>query len=268
MKTIIIFCILLLISSTSGLIFECNFRVQYWTYVNFLYTCEATIVNTTNPRIIEDIRGDHMDGKVNQDVRGFLITSQTLNQIPENISDFFPEIQGFICVDANLLTLDSNDLKQFPNLTFFRVMENKIISLDQDVFIFNPNLHYIDFDTNLLENVGLNLLDHLQHLEEADFSNNSCISKNADRRELVEELMLQLPILCPPLPEPSTTTEQPICYLRCSLEDEVDELKDKLTLEVDLNQEQSELIEHLEAERIEQSKRIDELEKKIDSIIG
>lgn len=255
-------------SSTSGLILECSFRLQFWSYANVIYTCSAKIVNNENPEMIEAIRGNHIADKCHIDVQGLVISEQVLKQIPMNVAAFFPNLTGVNFYDTELASLDSSDLEQFPKMIFLRVMKNKLVTLDRDLFKFNPILQYIDFDTNFLERVGTDILGNLESLQEADFRNNPCINKYADDPESIIVLNYQLPIKCPPLNEASTSTELPICHLRCSLEEEVDGLKNKMTLEAEVNEKQSELIKMLEYENSEQSKRIEELEKKIDKIIN
>lgn len=43
---------------------------------------------------------------------------------------------------------------------------------DGDLFDYNPRLRHIDFDQNLLQHVGFNLMSNLHQLEMADFNRN------------------------------------------------------------------------------------------------
>lgn len=260
--------VFLLISSSSGVIFECNFRVQYWSHADFIYTCVAKIINSNNLRVIEDVRGNHLEDKGNLDVQGFVLSDQVLGQIPENFDEFFPEIKGIIFVGVELEHLTFYDLHQFPKLLFLRVMNNKLVRLDHDLFKYNPDLYYVDFDSNLLEATGANLLANLHFLQEADFRNNPCINKLADNPDSISYLNSLLLRNCPNSNDPSTTTEFPQCNLRCTLEAEVDSLKNQLAREAEVNQNQSEVLKFLEAERIEQNKRIEDLERRINAKIS
>lgn len=267
MKSFVV-VVIFLISSANGLVIECNFRKQFWQHADFIYTCVAEVITSGSLRVIDDVRGMHLEGKVNSDVRGFVLNDQALGQIPENFVEFFPDIKGITCVGVELDHLSSYDLEQFPNLVFLRVMNNKLVRLDFDLFKYNPNLVYVDFDTNLLEATGANLLANLERLQEADFRNNPCINKLADNPDSIRNLSLQLSLNCPNSNDPSTTTELPQCNLRCSLEDEIDYLKIQLTHEAEVNRNQSEVLKFLEAERIQQIKRLEDLEIKVNGIIN
>ena len=255
MKIILVIFSILTFSKTYALIIDCVFDMIDWAYVeNRVYSCDGRTIERGTEGNIEKISGSHMGGKTNNDVEGFNFEKQDISLIPKNTADVFPNLKCLNFFESNLLTISATDLQPFPELLVFAVMSNKIVSVDGDLFTHNLKLRYIDFDLNQLENVGHNLLGHLNQLKIADFNRNPCIKRLASTSAQIQELNILLPIHCPPLaptttkPAPTTTTKSPeICSLRCTLNDEVSELK---------------------RSNFDLQERLDEVEKKLREVIG
>lgn len=71
---------------------------------------------------------------------------------------------------------------------------NRLVSLHRSLLTRKPMLQWISFGYNSLQHVGHNFLGELR-----DFSNNPCIDKFVYNPDAIQELNLQLPIICPPL---------------------------------------------------------------------
>lgn len=246
MKVFLLIVFVFLISSVSGLSFTCSYSLRIWAPDKMIYTCVVQSIENGNVNVIEELTGDHQAESSNADVLGIIIQEKVLHQIPQNLVEFFPNLIGFICINSSLQLVSAEDLQPFSDLYFFRVWGNQIKSLDRDLFQFNRKLMFIDFDLNRLEQVGTNLIGNLHQLREADFRNNPCIDVFANDRLYIENLNKILPIRCPPLNEPPTTTELPQCKVRCSLEDEVDQLKEEVEKLNNWNTKQDERINELE----------------------
>jgi short-subunit dehydrogenase involved in D-alanine esterification of teichoic acids len=83
-----------------------------------------------------------------------------------------------------------------------------------------------------------------------DFWSNPCISAWASNREEVLALAPQLSVMCPPLVTTTstvaTTTEDDQCDLRCSLNEETEDLQQRMNLQDEINSELREQIAELQ----------------------
>lgn len=61
-----------LASFTVGVEIQCNYEIKNYGYGDF-YACNATVINVENAATVTSISGDHMTGKGNADVKGFVI---------------------------------------------------------------------------------------------------------------------------------------------------------------------------------------------------
>ena len=185
------------------------------------------------------------------------------NRIVKGIEKFFPNLRVFYWDFGNLTTLTADDLKPFPELQALHVQYNKLVSLDGDLFKYTPKLRWIDFDKNLLENVGIGLLDGLNNLTSAWFINNPCIDMEAETPAAIQELKLKLQNQCPPLEISTTTsststslastttisatTESGQCSIECvelieNLQEENKRQDDKISAQADMMLRQNEKI--------------------------
>lgn len=129
-------------------------------------------------------------------------------------------------VNSQFTTISAGDIAPWPNLAVLIVNDNAIAQLDGDLFQQSPRLAFIDFQGNLIENVGANLLSNLNELTFVSFINNPCINEFATTPYQIESLRVQLLTQCPPLDEPTEEPETTVetCTARCSIDDEVDDL--------------------------------------------
>lgn len=197
--------------------------------------------------------------------------------------------------------LEPDDLTQWLNLEWIRMHDSKIESLDRNLFRNNSKLRTVNFNANLIqnlerdlfkqnpriwnvffwnnkiENVGKDLLSHLNPITVADFGSNSCIDEQAGTPEQFVTLKANLLVQCPELDTtetPQTSTTESSCSPRCSINEEVDEMRASLNIQEETIKEQQLEIERLSALAIshsttieanrnsaeEQAKRIENLE--------
>lgn len=195
------------VSLTHGVTIQCDFQNAVWSIVGTQYTCSyATLITYGNITHVFGVAGDHEGGETNEDVKALYISSYQLNRIPKGIEEFFPNLIIFGWTLGDLTTLTADDLKPFPELQLFYAQGNKLVSLDGDLFKYTPKLILISFGSNLLEHVGLGLLDGLNKLTLAYFSGNPCINVKARTPGAIQELKLKLQNQCPPLSTSPTTT--------------------------------------------------------------
>lgn len=217
-------CILLCVitSPAYSVVIQCEFRVNTtWVVLDSPYTCNIAGVTSSEITEVTGIIGDHEPGRNNSDVLGFsTIGRNFFATFPSNLDRFFPNLIGIGIWGGNLSSILSDDLAPWSNLTELYASENRIQELDGDLFVNTQRLQHVTFRGNFIQNVGINLLANLDQLTYANFANNTCINSVATTPVEIANLKVQLVAQCPPL---QTTTVG--CTARCSLDDEVDELR-------------------------------------------
>lgn len=178
------------------------------------------------------------------------------NRIPRNIENFFPNLFAIEFTFGSITALDADDLKPFPNLAAFTLNNHRITTLDGNFFVHVPRVQAVTFDNNLITNVGKHLLLGLTNLTLASFLDNTCISRVADSPDQLHRLEDKLLELCPPLAEtttlPTTSTTIDECSIRCTINDETDELRNQ--------------VEILAEENVMMKQRLLELERRLETI--
>lgn len=206
---------LAIVNINLGMDFRCTYKNVYWSNVGSVYSCEASVRSSASPSRIDDIAGTHLQGKKHDDVKSFYIikTISSLAIIPKGIENFFPNLEVFQWYGGIIPAIDLSFFEPLPNLLHIDFMNNKIVKLDGNLFQFTRKLREINFSGNFLDQVGYDLLTGLNNLTRVYFQNNPCVDEYANTPEQIEDLNLQLPILCPhsvPTPTQSTvTTTQP-----------------------------------------------------------
>lgn len=195
------------VSLSCALVIECVYSPDLsWSHGGRMYSCHGLFINTGGLKFVEELRGKHVDGKSNLDVKGFYThNDKVVNFIPINLGDFFPNLVNVQFGRTQLLTISSNDLRQFSNLEYLFVQNNKLEKLDANLFQFTPKLRGIFLSGNLVKSVGKNVLSNLKNLTSVDFSMNTCISVYATTPQGIQELKQQLITSCPSPGEIETT---------------------------------------------------------------
>lgn len=233
----LIFGLVFLAAITSSVEIQCSY--SFYNYFNggWPYACRATVISMENPTVVTDITGIHLEGQGNADVQWFDIRDHELfTTMPEGVEIFFPNLEAFDWTGGNVSNFDSSIFGQYKNLVRIALSRNKIVTLEGDLRQHTPKLKEFYLERNLLEHVGVDLLTGLTYLTNAYFNGNPCIDMTAYTPQQMEELKIQLSIRCPPLsatPDPptttiSTTTESKECSIRCTLNEEVDEMKNRI----------------------------------------
>lgn len=246
---------MILILPSQGVIFDCNFREDPPYYSCQLFRVELDAEGNEN--VLTEVRGTHLQGRSDEDV-GFLWSSDAypFQRIPINVANFFPNLLDIRFVGGNLTFVSANDLQQFPLLQILYIKHHQIETLDGNLFEHTPNIRITEFDFNQITSVGHGLLDGLPNLVRVNFLGNPCIDFRATTQAEIETLRTQLVQQCPPIitPDPPTTTASTPgdCPVRCSINEEVDELRSQVLAQ--------------ERTIVEQGERLDELERRFNEI--
>lgn len=241
--------------------------------VGTVYTCwRAQISNYNNSTSLESVQQNHLEGKINSDVRALRVESDAtrMKKLPKNIEGFFPNLEVLIWVYGNLMSITADDLKPFPEMKNLALWDNEIVSLDSDLFQHSPMLDVFHVTSNKIANVGHNVLANLNELREVWFSNNPCISFIAQTPQQIAELKQMLVAQCPSLTtttQTTSTTTGVICDVSCTVNDEIDELVKVVEVLEKVNNEQLRINDNQNLVNAKNEERISELEMHLREIM-
>jgi hypothetical protein len=178
MKSIII-AIACLATAVNGITINCMFtsgNVDYivGTYADY-YQCWGSIIDSSNPGVLDEITGAHLDGKSNRDVQAIMTTGVPLGNFFQNLNQFFPNLEMIYFMNAGIKTISRSNLTPFSNLRFLFLSRNEIVTLQSDLFFDLPVVRTIDLSFNQIRHVGPNLIYDRPRLAIADFRSNPCI---------------------------------------------------------------------------------------------
>ncbi len=266
---------LIFVASTEGWIFKItSCTTTIWpsgsVYLNTslynrtTYGCTVTVNPSESSTELVGITGEykHIQGKANADIEIITINTTTINNvtgIPFHVEkNWLPQLIGVVISGDGITSIRAEELKQFDHIIYLNIAASNIVSLDSDLFINTPNIEKLTVKSVSMTNVGLNLLDNLTNLKHAEFKI-PCLNYWAYSPGQVEWLKRNLSLKCPPAEttteySPTPTSPEEDCQMRCYLNKEVDELKDKLD-------KQDALIADLHEILLNYSDRISELEK-------
>lgn len=230
--------LLALVSISSSVILDCNFKNQTWVLTEISYPCYGKILSTGNDAVLEGVEGTHLSGKSLIDVQGLQVwdyETRIVRRILRDIKNIFPNLKGMDWVAPNLTSIAAEDLRPFPNLLVFGIQYSQVISIADDFFKFTPNLHKVWFEVGAIEHVGYDLLTNLDKLLQLSFLQNPCIDEWAPWPDTVPDVIEAVRRKCPPLEECSAGCsvkidglEKKIIELNAKHESDVSELNDGL----------------------------------------
>lgn len=182
---------------------ECTYREPdlHWEAFSRDYTCEGTIKLDGDDENVRTVTNTHRDQMRNADVRGLMIVQQRdLEKFPKGLERHFHHLMGIDFEDCGLTRISSEDLRPFKELLQINLSGNRLTELPHDLFQFNPKLKKIDFSSNLILHVGLEIFNNLPHLSMVNMRENSCTADNsyATKKEELKELEWELSVECPP----------------------------------------------------------------------
>lgn len=190
---------------SNAIILDCWFENFPFHKVGEIYRCSAHVIfDGENDDRITEIRGIHLPGKGNADVRGLIISSQELQLVPVNIESYFPDLKVLNLPINSLSTVTNKHLISFPNLEFLALFGNQITTLDSDLFRGLNSLRFVNLGRNRIKHVGLDV--YLPPKAEIYMYSNVCVDQDAVTELEVSYLRQSLLVNCPPEPriEPSS----------------------------------------------------------------
>jgi hypothetical protein len=205
MKIISGILLIVFVSLGESVIINCNYKITTWSNSLSVYSCWSSTENSGSLRTIEALRGNHFKGWSNWDVQGFYDASNTLQYIPTNLGNVFPNLK-VIDITAPLVLLSASDLKPFPNLAQLYIYRFMFTSSESDLFQYTKILQIVHMSYGRLRNVGVNILSGLSQLTEGYFNDNTCINYRATTPQMMAILKQKLSSQCSPFSTYQTTT--------------------------------------------------------------
>ncbi|KAG5668044.1 hypothetical protein PVAND_016001 [Polypedilum vanderplanki] len=158
------------------------------------------ILNSSNDTT-EEIYEDYFENSNFQNISDVkfstLITyNNTINFIPTNLHEFFPNLSLLAIVKSNLLEIWQKDLKNFPDLQGIWLPFNKIEVIEWHLFDYNPKLSQIILTENRIKIISSDAFNELKNLEHLDLLANVCINKFAASKEDVKKIIENLEAFC------------------------------------------------------------------------
>lgn len=267
LKTKCVLTAVLLTCSVKAIEFRCVFTINVpATGYEERYSCIPTVINRTESSSLENVTGNHLPEKSNDDVQGLWISTQKLPFLPGGIADFFKNLDALTIQVSSLMSISANDLRPFPRLVILYLHQNKLTSLDGDLFKYTPQLKYVYLHYNQILHIGHDLVTNLNSLTRLFFQQNICIDRYAETRSAVILLGAQLSVLCPPLNVTTTTlrtTTTGNIDDKCLCEEEIEELRVLNQQHNRDNEHQNREIERLTQQNAAFEKRLLEVEMKL-----
>lgn len=177
---------------SSGIVLECDFvfKASYW---GFNYACHAKNLQTTvQNRNITEVKGNHLEGHTNDDVKKFFVKGGKCPMLPLNVGHFFKNLEIFYVTDSGVKTLTNDDLNGLDKLKVFDVSHNRIELLKKGYFEGKSSIKFISFFGCQLRFVDSSALDPLVNLEQGHFQFNHCVDYKGSHKDLVPILKLHL----------------------------------------------------------------------------
>jgi hypothetical protein len=126
-------------------------------------------------------------------------------KIPKGFLNYFPNFIGLFSWGCPISTLNGDELDEYPNLEFYSQEKSYLVRVPGNFFKSTPKMKVFNFYGKKIQNVGVNLFNHLIYLQQLYFDENTCINKDADSASEVPALIEELIQKCPDI-EPETTT--------------------------------------------------------------
>ncbi|CAG9811907.1 unnamed protein product [Chironomus riparius] len=119
------------------------------------YTCSLRIFNPLGRNNFEDVEGDHMTGRTDEDVRIMYINEGKTLNIPSIICEKFPNLESMDFLHDEIEYLEESSFGNCRNLRRIYVYDNEIESIPQGLFRNNPLLEELSLGHNRLTARGI-----------------------------------------------------------------------------------------------------------------
>lgn len=169
----------------NSLILHCEFKNDpfygYSCYVKSLH------ITSKSDRTITQVTGNHLSGKVSEDVKFFECRGKNLNFFPIGLENFF-NLDSIYIFSSNLTEITGDDLKSFDKLKVLYLWDNNIPTLKADLLNNNPKIRILYLSSNKIKKVEKGTLTkRALKLVDLDFELNECFVNYAFTGGIMKE---------------------------------------------------------------------------------
>lgn len=180
------------VASSHGVSLNCTFK-EHSSYWGQKYACVVENLTTSETnRIVTEVKGNHIDGKTNDDVVKVFVQHQYCPYLPINLGTFFKNLEILYVLKSNVSHLTNDDLTGLTKLKLFDVSHNPIERLHHDFFKGHDTIEIISFYDCKLTFIDKGSLSPLVHLKEGHFQGNPCIDFRGDDESLLPALIREV----------------------------------------------------------------------------
>jgi Leucine-rich repeat (LRR) protein len=149
-------------------IIQCEFLNINWTHTKNCYTCVLDEIDFRDGASFV-LRGRHLDGRKNRDVRGIQFERCQFSRFPQGLSEIFPNLIYVEISNCERFTyIERDDLKEYTKLKELSLQDNKLFLLPGDLFADMEQLEVLDIKNRgavIIEPTLLNNLRNLKHVD-------------------------------------------------------------------------------------------------------
>jgi Leucine-rich repeat (LRR) protein len=138
------------------------------------YTCTITGVDYdfSTPFYFIRVGGEHLAGRTNADVRNLKFADCTMNRIPANIFNVFPNVEFFAISNCGTMSFIPPDFLFAGNVRNIRIGENTVNMIGPLTFVSVSNTEVLHLNSNGIATVHLTAFTGLTRLRELNLNNN------------------------------------------------------------------------------------------------
>lgn len=136
----------------------------------------------------------HLGGMTNNDVKGLIIEHQKVINVPDGISQIFPNLEFIRIIHSGVKTISVDDFKGLAKLRELDFSNNEIEELEDGIFTDNELLEMISFKSNEIKIISRNVFKNLEKLHQILLNGNECIDN--DWTENFDEMRQQISDQC------------------------------------------------------------------------
>lgn len=138
----LIFCLNSAFTSAQVVTISCNFRQSGADYP---YTCDLTLINPNGLDNFDNIQGDHLESRGNDDVTLVNAYNQNSPIVPSIICRQFPNLRTLYLSNCNIQTINETAFAGCANLEQIMLSFNGITEIPAFTFRNSPNLEFLFF---------------------------------------------------------------------------------------------------------------------------
>ena len=175
---------------------HCEYDEYEFILTDEVYSCivKDELKIYTSDVNINEIKGSHLPGKINNHISGLVIEDKKTEYFPLNLGEKLENLLALRIKFGRLREVHQDDLKKFSKLIHLNLDENNIEALDDDLFEFNTELKLIWLSKNKIKSIGEPCFSELTKLSDLDLLDNTCTNervKDAQVNQAISKIKQQ-----------------------------------------------------------------------------